>query len=77
MKYAVELGSGVTICLPRFIKTGSGIRKLIERLINRRLGSLISLPIIFFSKNKKRELKKGLCKDTAPLHLRLTLTALP
>jgi hypothetical protein len=29
MKYAVEMGSGVTIYIPSFIKTGSGIQKLI------------------------------------------------
>jgi hypothetical protein len=30
MKYAVEMGSGVTIYKPSFIKIGSGIRKLIR-----------------------------------------------
>jgi hypothetical protein len=30
MKYAVGTGSGAMICIPSFIKTGSGIRKLIE-----------------------------------------------
>jgi hypothetical protein len=28
MKYAVEMGSGAMICIPSFIKTGSGIQKL-------------------------------------------------
>jgi hypothetical protein len=28
MKYAVEMGSGAMICTPSFIKTGSGIQKL-------------------------------------------------
>jgi hypothetical protein len=28
MKYAVEMGSGATIYIPSFIKTGSGIQKL-------------------------------------------------
>jgi hypothetical protein len=28
MKYAVELGSGVMTYMPSFIKTGSGIQKL-------------------------------------------------
>jgi hypothetical protein len=30
MKYAVEMGSGAMIYIPRFIKIGSGIQKLIE-----------------------------------------------
>jgi hypothetical protein len=29
MKYAVEMGSGAKICIPGFIKIGSGIQKLI------------------------------------------------
>jgi hypothetical protein len=29
MKYAVEMGSGAMIYIPSFIKTGSGIQKLI------------------------------------------------
>jgi hypothetical protein len=33
MKYAVEMGSGAMIYIPSFIKTGSGIQKLI-RLID-------------------------------------------
>jgi hypothetical protein len=30
MKYAVDIGSGILIYIPSFMKTGSGIRKLIE-----------------------------------------------
>jgi hypothetical protein len=30
MKYAIEMGSGVMIYIPSFIKFGSGIQKLIE-----------------------------------------------
>jgi hypothetical protein len=30
MRYAVEMGSGVMIYIPSFIKTGSAIQKLIE-----------------------------------------------
>jgi hypothetical protein len=30
MKYAAEMGSGVMIYIPSFIKIGSGIRKLIK-----------------------------------------------
>jgi hypothetical protein len=29
MKYAIEMGSGAMIYIPSFIKTGSGIQKLI------------------------------------------------
>jgi hypothetical protein len=31
MKYAVQMGSGVMIYIPSFIKIGSGIQKLMER----------------------------------------------
>jgi hypothetical protein len=31
MKYADEMGSGSTIYIPSFIKTGSGIQKLLGR----------------------------------------------
>jgi hypothetical protein len=31
MKYAVEMGSGAMIYIPSFIKTGSGIQKLMGR----------------------------------------------
>jgi hypothetical protein len=29
MKYAVEMGSDAMMCIPSFIKTGSGIQKVI------------------------------------------------
>jgi hypothetical protein len=29
MKYAIQMGSGAMICIPSFIKIGSGIQKLI------------------------------------------------
>jgi hypothetical protein len=32
MKYAIEMGSGAVIYIPSFIKTGSGIQKLIGRI---------------------------------------------
>jgi hypothetical protein len=32
MKYTVEMGSGAAIYKPSFIKTGSGIQKLIGRI---------------------------------------------
>jgi hypothetical protein len=31
MKYAVQMGSDTMVCIPSFIKTNSGIQKLIER----------------------------------------------
>jgi hypothetical protein len=45
MKYTVEMGSGVVIYIPIFIKIGSGIQKLIEgnSQIYRRHGDLMSL----------------------------------
>jgi hypothetical protein len=30
MKYAVEMGSGAMICIPSFVKIGSGFQKLIR-----------------------------------------------
>jgi hypothetical protein len=35
MKYAAEMGSGAMIYIPSFIKTGSGIQKLIVGGIHR------------------------------------------
>jgi hypothetical protein len=32
MKYAIEMGSGAMICIPSFIKIGSGIQKLIGEI---------------------------------------------
>jgi hypothetical protein len=44
MKYTVEMGSGAMIYIPNFIKTGSGIQKLIGwRVIHRQHGDHISL----------------------------------
>jgi hypothetical protein len=44
MKYAVEMGSGVTISISSFIKTGSGIQKLIWGIqTHRQEGGRISL----------------------------------
>jgi hypothetical protein len=40
MKYAVEIGSGVMTYIPNFIKTGSGIQKLIGG-INRHTDRLV------------------------------------
>jgi hypothetical protein len=46
MKYAVEIGSGTVTYIPSFIKTGSGIQKLLERRYahtDTRIDDLISL----------------------------------
>jgi hypothetical protein len=46
-KYAVHMDSSATIYITIFIKTDSGIQKLIERL-HRQHGDRISLPLFFF-----------------------------
>jgi hypothetical protein len=56
MKYSVEMGSGAVIYIPSFIKTGSGIQKLIGGRIHRQQRDLISL--LAFSQNKEIRLKK-------------------
>jgi hypothetical protein len=40
MKYAVQMGSGATIYIPSFIKTGSGTQKL-SRSIHRHPDSMV------------------------------------
>jgi hypothetical protein len=57
MKYATEMGSGVMINIPGFIKIGSAIQKLIGRDIKsqRRHGDRISL--LLFFQNKQSRLK--------------------
>jgi hypothetical protein len=54
MKYAVEMGSGVMIYIPSFIRTGSGIQKLIGGHRHAQTGSwshkstfIFSLPSYF------------------------------
>jgi hypothetical protein len=42
MKYAVNMGSGVTIYIPSFVKIRSGIQKLIKGM-HRQHGDRISL----------------------------------
>jgi hypothetical protein len=49
MKYAVEIGSGAVIYIPSFIKTCSGIGKLMGGGIHRQHGGRISL-LSFFLK---------------------------
>jgi hypothetical protein len=55
MKYAIEMSSGAMIYIPRLIKIGSGIQKLIGG-IHRQQGYLISL-ILFFSNKESRLIK--------------------
>jgi hypothetical protein len=59
MKYAIEMGSGAMICIPGFLKIGSGIRKLMEgesTQTHRQHGDRISL--LLFFQNKGSGLKK-------------------
>jgi hypothetical protein len=58
MKYTVAMDSGAMIHIQSFIKTGSGIQKLIRRdsQPHRRQGDLISL-LLFFFQNKESGLK--------------------
>jgi hypothetical protein len=55
VKYAVEIVSGAVIYIRSFIKSDSGIQKLI-RGIHRQHGDLISL-LLFFFQNKEKDLK--------------------
>jgi hypothetical protein len=56
MKYAVEVVSGAMIYIPSFIKTGSGIQKLLwAGYIHRQQSEFISL-LLFFN-NKESRLK--------------------
>jgi hypothetical protein len=50
MNYAVEMGSGIMIYIPSFIKIGSGVKKLtggIHIQTHREEGGIISLFFIF------------------------------
>jgi hypothetical protein len=60
MKYAVEKGSVTMLCVSSFIKTGSGIQKLIreESQTHRQHGDLISLFSFFFQNNESRLVNK-------------------
>jgi hypothetical protein len=59
MKYAVEMGSDAMIYIPSFIKTGSGIQKLIrgDTQTHRQHGDLISQ--LSFLQNNNSGLKMG------------------
>jgi hypothetical protein len=62
MKYAVEMGSGAVIYVPTFIKTGSGIQKVIgkkDSQTQRQHGDRISL--LLFFQNRERRLKSVNC----------------
>jgi hypothetical protein len=50
VKYAVEMGSGVIIYIPSFVKIGLGIQHLIGRYIHRQQGDLIGLLLFTFLK---------------------------
>jgi hypothetical protein len=64
VKYAVEMGSGAMICIPSFIKTGSGILKLMgggeftDTQAHRQHGDLISIHLIF--RNEESRLRTNI-----------------
>jgi hypothetical protein len=66
IKYAVEMGSGAMICIPSFIKIGSGIHKLMGADIrtHRQHGDLISLFLFF--QNKESRLNIQLRSELSP-----------
>jgi hypothetical protein len=57
MKYAVEMGSSAMIYRPSFIKTGSGIQKVIGG-IHRQHGDLINL-LSFFKGSRLTRKTRG------------------
>jgi hypothetical protein len=57
MKYTVEMGSGAKVYIPIFIKTGSGIRKLIGWITQTQNGDRIG-PLSCFQ-NKESRLKSN------------------
>jgi hypothetical protein len=62
MKYAIEMGSGAMIYIPSFIKTGSGIQKLIRGWGGAQDGDRISL--LLFCQNKESRLRNEAYKIT-------------
>jgi hypothetical protein len=51
MKYAVEMGTGVMMYIPSFIKTASGLEKLKGDTHDKHIDHiLVSLRLFFFSK---------------------------
>jgi hypothetical protein len=61
MKYTVEMGLGAMICIPSFVKIGSGVQKLTGRdsRTHRQHVDLISL-LSFFFQSKKSRLTSGI-----------------
>jgi hypothetical protein len=59
MKYAVEMGSGVMMCMPSFIMIGSSIQK-VDMWIHRQHGDLISLLLFIQNKESRLIRKRGL-----------------
>jgi hypothetical protein len=58
MKYIVEMGSVAIMYIPSFIKTGSGIQKLIAG-IHKQHSDLISLLLFFQNIESKLKIKVG------------------
>jgi hypothetical protein len=58
MKYAVEMSSGAMIYIPSFMKIGSGIQKLIER-IHRQTAWRSHKPTFIFSKKSRLKSKEN------------------
>jgi hypothetical protein len=56
MRYAVEMGSGAMICIPSFVKIGSGVRNLMGGM-HRQQGDLISLLLFFQNKESRLKMK--------------------
>jgi hypothetical protein len=67
--YAIEIGSGAMICIPSFIKIGSGIQKLImgDTQTHRQHGDRISLLSVFQNKEIRLTWRSG--KNWSPLCL--------
>jgi hypothetical protein len=59
MKYAAEMGSVVMICTLSFIKTSSGIQKLIEGYTDTQTAWKSHKPTSIFQ-NKKMRLKRSM-----------------
>jgi hypothetical protein len=59
MKFAVEMGPGATIYTPSFIKTGSGIQKLMRNGVHRHTHTQHSdrISLLSFFQNKENKLK--------------------
>jgi hypothetical protein len=74
MKYTIQMGLSVMLCIPRFIKSGSGIQKSIRRDLQRHKqhGHFISL-LLFFKKISLKVSAKTLCILS---HIQFDLTML-